>query len=174
MLTESESAIAREVLIRGPISRSALSVRLGLSAPTLTRLTKPFLERGILVVGSGNIVHNLAGMDPGRPDGGFDWAHRFDDAARELMIGAPDEIPRLRDARDFDVAVPTPDHFIPLLYLAGLAGAADRPTDVLVDGYSYGSLSMTSYTLDVPVSRPAAAGAGSPPAPRRPGPSSLM
>jgi 4,5-DOPA dioxygenase extradiol len=135
----------------------------------------PLRERGVLVVGSGNIVHNLAGMDPRRADEGFDWAHRFDDAARELMTGTPGDAPRLRDARDYGTAVPTPDHFIPLLYLAGLAGAADTPTDVLVDGYAYGSLSMTSYTLGVPEIGAAAPSAGSPPPPPSDlGPSSLM
>jgi 4,5-DOPA dioxygenase extradiol len=136
----------------------------------------PLRERGVLVVGSGNIVHNLAGMDPRRTDEGFDWAHRFDDAARELMTGAPGDAPRLREAQDYDAAVPTPDHFLPLLYLAGLAGAAGTPTDVLVDGYAYGSLSMTSYTLDAPA-LPAApeTDAGAPPPPAEAaGPSSLM
>ena len=59
--------------------------------------------------------------------------------------------------------MPTPDHFLPLLYLAGLAGEADhRRTDVLIDGYAYGSLSMTAYTLDLPC--PGAATAGTDPA----------
>lgn len=49
MLTESESALAREVLIHGPISRRALTGRLGLSPASLTRLAKPFLDRGIFV-----------------------------------------------------------------------------------------------------------------------------
>ena len=49
--------------------------------------------------------------------------------------------------RDFASAAPTPDHFIPLLYLVGVATAANQPADVLIDGYAYGSLSMTAYTL---------------------------
>ena len=49
MLTESESALARAVLIHGPISRSALTARLGLSPASLTRLAKPFLDRGLFV-----------------------------------------------------------------------------------------------------------------------------
>jgi len=110
----------------------------------------PLRESGVMVVGSGNVVHNLGGMDPRRADAGFDWAHRFDDAARAVMTGDPSTLPGLRGSRDYDAAVPTPDHFIPLLYLAGLGAAAGQGSDVLVDGYAYGSLSMTAYTLDAP------------------------
>ncbi|MET8833845.1 4,5-DOPA dioxygenase extradiol [Micromonospora sp. NPDC004540] len=107
----------------------------------------PLRERGVLVVASGNVVHNLGGVDPRLAGEGFDWARRFDDAAREKVQDAPTEAARLDGHRDFDLAVPTPDHFIPLLYLAGLAGAAGERPEVLVDGYAYGSLSMTAYTL---------------------------
>jgi 4,5-DOPA dioxygenase extradiol len=104
-------------------------------------------SRGVLIVGSGNIVHNLRAMSGKLPDSGFDWATRFDDAAANLLTSDPARIVQLREHRDFAAAVPTPDHFIPMLYLAGLSSAADSPADVLVDGYTYGSLSMTSYTL---------------------------
>ncbi len=110
----------------------------------------PLRERGVLVVGSGNIVHNLAAMDPARPQDGYSWAKRFDEAAREQLIHSPADILTLEAHPDHADAVPTPDHFIPLLYFAGLAGAATdsaRNLDTLVTGYTYGSLSMASYLL---------------------------
>ena len=107
----------------------------------------PLRDSGVLILGSGNVVHNLAGVDRTRPDAGFDWAQRFDAYAREKMLGDPLDAARLDAHRDFRHAVPTPDHFLPLLYLAGLAGASGEGARVLVDGYAYGSLSMTAYTL---------------------------
>ena len=115
--------------------------------------------RGVLVVGSGNVVHNLAGMDPALEDGAFDWAQRFDDEARAQLLSAPVDAVRLREHTDYVAAVPTPDHFLPLLYFAGLAAADGGAVDVLTDGCTYGSLSMTSYTLGLaaastPAARP--------------------
>ncbi|MDQ2754546.1 MAG: 4,5-DOPA dioxygenase extradiol [Actinomycetota bacterium] len=121
----------------------------------------PLRQRGVLIIGSGNVVHNLGGIDWSQPDTGFDWARRFDEAARERMTSSPRDVLALRDHADFAKAVPTPDHFIPLLYLAGLADAAGSDVSVLVDGYAYGSLSMTAYTLDAncPTDTPEEAGA---------------
>ncbi|MFD1231750.1 4,5-DOPA dioxygenase extradiol [Pseudonocardia benzenivorans] len=121
--------------------------------------------RGVLVVTSGNVVHNLRGMDWKLTDEGFDWARRFDEAARERMLGDPTRFAALDAHADYRHAVPTPDHFIPALYLAGLADAAGEASDtrVLVDGYAYGSLSMTAYTLGL--SCPASASVGGSPRP---------
>lgn len=105
----------------------------------------PLRHRGIMVLGSGNIVHNLRLMSADVPDSGFDWATRFDDAARELLTTAPADVLKLREHPDFGRAVPTADHFIPMLYVAG--PAAHTPAELLVRGHTYGSLSMTSYTL---------------------------
>jgi 4,5-DOPA dioxygenase extradiol len=122
----------------------------------------PLRERGVLVIASGNVVHNLRGMDWQLTDHGYDWAQRFDQDAKTCMLTDPTEFATLDAHRDYARAVPTPDHFIPALYLAGLAGAAEAPaTDVLVDGYAYGSLSMTAYTIGLPCPRPGGEG-GSP------------
>jgi 4,5-DOPA dioxygenase extradiol len=119
----------------------------------------PLRDAGVLVIGSGNVVHNLGGARRDLPDAGFDWAHRFDERATEVMLGDPADVGRLDGHRDFPLAVPTPDHFLPLAYVAGLAAAGGTTADVLVDGYAYGSLSMTAYTLGM-TAVPSAGGPG--------------
>lgn len=109
-------------------------------------------ERGILILGSGNIVHNLGAVDFQLGDTGFDWAHRFDETTMACLTTDASEVLELEDHPDFALAAPTPDHFIPMLYLAGIAAAAGEPCEVLVDGYLAGSLTMTSYAVGAPSS----------------------
>jgi 4,5-DOPA dioxygenase extradiol len=104
--------------------------------------------RGVSIIGSGNIVHNLRAVAWQQPDAGFDWAQRFDEAVRAVLQQRPGDIATLQSHRDFARAVPTPEHFIPVLYLAGMALAERRALKVLIDGYALGSLSMTCYGLD--------------------------
>jgi 4,5-DOPA dioxygenase extradiol len=104
-------------------------------------------ERGILILGSGNVVHNLRRIDQRQPDTGFDWAERFDDAVVEQLASDPGAILKVTEHRDYALAVPTPDHFIPLLYIAGVAAAANERIDPVVRGYAMGSLSMTCYGI---------------------------
>ena len=123
----------------------------------------------MLIVGSGNVVHNLRRIDWSRPDAGVRLGPALRRGrARRIMTtrpagrgGARASTPTSRSP------CPTPDHFIPLLYLAGLAAAAGETADVLVDGYAMGSLSMTSYTLDATVD-PNGRDGGSPPLPSTP------
>ena len=78
---------------------------------------------------------------------GFDWAHRFDDTVRDIMTSAPGDLARVAEHPDVTKAVPTPDHFLPVAYIAGLAAATGEPAELLFQSYAYGSLSMTSYVV---------------------------
>jgi 4,5-DOPA dioxygenase extradiol len=107
----------------------------------------PLRDRGVLVVASGNVVHHLGRIDWSRPEGGTEWAERFDAATRAQLTDAPGDAARLAEHPDFALAAPTPDHFIPALYLAGLAAAGDDPVTTFAEGCVMGSLSMTSFEL---------------------------
>jgi 4,5-DOPA dioxygenase extradiol len=118
----------------------------------------PLRNQGVMILSSGNIVHNLQRIDWNDPDGGTDWAHRFDDAAADQMAGAPAGILKMIEHPDFRLAVPTAEHFIPLLYTAGLA-AEGNGAHAFLRGYAMGSLSMTCYGVGVE-SVPRAVGKG--------------
>jgi 4,5-DOPA dioxygenase extradiol len=112
----------------------------------LGRRLAPLRERGILVLGSGNIVHNLRRIDWRQPELGYDWTQRFDQAAGELLGSDPSEVLGLTRHADYALAVPTPDHFVPLLYIAGLA-TREEPMKAFLRGYSLGSISMSAYAV---------------------------
>ncbi len=107
----------------------------------------PLRAKGVLFVASGNVVHNLRMIDWNQPTAGFDWAVEFDEAARAVMRNHPADAASLASHRRYALASPTPDHFLPLLYIAGMAAAAGTGSNTLIDGYAMGSLSMTSYAV---------------------------
>jgi len=107
----------------------------------------PLADDGVLVVGSGNVVHNLRLVDWSRPEAAYDWTQRFDDLVAGTMTTDPASLVSVARDADYALAVPTPDHFIPLLYVAGVAAARGETAHVLIDGYAMGSLSMTCFTL---------------------------
>jgi 4,5-DOPA dioxygenase extradiol len=111
----------------------------------------PLRHDGVLIIGSGNVVHNLGRMDWGRPTGAFDWATRVDEAVRTAATRTPIDIEALGAipaTPDGALAVPTDEHYLPLAYLAGLATAARAPLRTLTGGVAFGSVSMASFVLD--------------------------
>jgi 4,5-DOPA dioxygenase extradiol len=126
-----------------------LSLPVGADLMSIGRALAPLRDRGVVLTGSGGIVHNLrmihlddkfAPVDP--------WAHEFDAFVADAL-----------ERRDFDaiagyrtraphasLAVPTPEHFEPLLILLGAASAGDEVSTIFA-GFQYGNLSMRTFTL---------------------------
>ena len=106
-------------------------------------------DEGVLIMGTGNIVHNLGRMDWNARNGpGFDWAQRFNDAMRTAIVEdrPEDVIGYSKLGADASLSAPTPDHFWPLLYVLG----ARRPGEearIITDHIEHGSLSMTGVVL---------------------------
>lgn len=108
-------------------------------------------HRGILIVGSGNIVHNLREVDfrqIDRPNYGFDWAVEAQQFVN-AQLAKGDYTPLIhysQQGRAMKLAVPTPDHYLPLLYVLGLQHKPDQLT-LFNNEMLGGSLSMTSVRL---------------------------
>ena len=117
----------------------------------LARRLAALRERGVMILASGNVVHNLRRLQWNEPNLAFDWAERFDDAVVEQLARDPGEVLRVREHPDYALSVPTPDHFLPLLYIAGLASAEGVRPEPLVRGYAMGSVSMTCYGIGADV-----------------------
>lgn len=102
-------------------------------------------EKGVLVMGSGNVVHNLRATDRGTPDAlkaTRPWAQSFDDAVKSALAGRDDRtLVAYEKIAGADTAVATPDHYYPFLYALGAAGATERAKTVY-EGFQSGTLSM--------------------------------
>jgi 4,5-DOPA dioxygenase extradiol len=122
-------------------------------------------SRGIFIVGSGNVVHNLRRIDFRRPDLAFDWGERFDAYVKDVMTTSPERIVEAPSHPDFNASAPTTEHFLPLLYLAGICQAAGEPAHPFVEGCTMGSISMTSYVVGHPGAHNDARGASAAPLP---------
>ena len=109
----------------------------------------PLRDEGILVIGSGNLVHNLHAFAWGRhPVEPFDWAVRFEKSAREWIVSG-NHAPLVgyeQLGRDAMLAAPTPDHYLPLLYILGARHDEDEVT-FPVEGVDGGSVSMLTVKL---------------------------
>jgi len=103
-------------------------------------------EKGVLIAGSGNVVHNLRATERSDalvPQASQPWAQAFDDAAtRALNAGAVEALIDYRSLdASFAAAVPTPDHYWPLLYALGAAGFSEKPLYTF-EGFQNGTISM--------------------------------
>jgi len=151
-------SVLAHVFPRADIPVLQLSLHAGKPAEyhvALGRKLEALRRRGILVLGSGNVVHNLRVIDFRRPEFAFDWSERFDAAVREVMTRRPGEIASVTRHADYARAVPTDEHFLPLLYIAGMCEAAGEAAHAFIEGCTMGSISMTSYVLGAPGPREA-------------------
>ena len=110
-----------------------------------------FRRNGVLIIGSGNIVHNLRMISwehANEPEYGFDWALLANDKFKKLILdnNFKDLINYQKLGREVQMAVPTPDHFIPLLYTLALKEEKES-IEFFNDKPVMGSLSMTSLRI---------------------------
>jgi len=109
----------------------------------------PLRDEGVLIVGSGNLVHNLHTYAWGRhPSEPYDWAVRFESAARDMMLAGEYKPLVNYDTlgRDAALSIPTPDHYLPLLYVLAARQSAER-VKFPVEGVDGGSISMLSVQI---------------------------
>lgn len=105
-------------------------------------------EAGVLILVSGNVVHNLALVDYSMEHGGFPWAHEFDAFIKDAILrNDTDSVVDYRSLNHASrQAVRTPEHFYPLLYALGASDSTDE-VEVWNEDLCLGALSMTSYTF---------------------------
>ncbi len=109
----------------------------------------PLRDEGVLIMGTGNVVHNLSVMDWDVSSEPYDWADRFNTFVMECISNNEPE--QLFDyqalGRDAEMSVPTPDHYWPLFYVLGARRASDR-VSFAPQHVQHKSLSMLSMLFD--------------------------
>ncbi len=105
-------------------------------------------RKGVLIIGSGNMVHNLSLLSWQNPDASYDWAEEMNTKFKEYIVGG-----RFREligypslGRTALLSVPTPEHFLPMLYVLGLKEEKEQ-IEFFNDRTVMGSVSMTSFKI---------------------------
>ncbi len=118
----------------------------------LAKELAPLRKKGVLIIGSGNMVHNLGmvawdKMD--EPEYGFDWAIEANESMKRFILSGDHQklIDYKSQGRTFALSIPTPEHFFPLLYTLALQAENEKIT-LFNDVPVMGSLSMTSLKID--------------------------
>jgi 4,5-DOPA dioxygenase extradiol len=113
------------------------------------RKLAPLRDEGVLIVGSGNLVHNLEAYAWGRhlPDP-YDWAVRFEAEAKQMMLAGEYKplIGYEKLGPEAMLSIPTPDHYLPLLYVLATR-QEDEATAFPIEGVDGGSISMLSVKV---------------------------
>lgn len=114
----------------------------------LARELSGLRRKGVLIIGSGNMVHNLGVIDWQNPDGGYDWAVEANSRMKELVLG--EDHAQLANyaaqGKAFQLSIPTPEHYLPLLYTLGLKDR-NEAVSIFNDRTVMGSISMTSIRI---------------------------
>lgn len=117
----------------------------------MARELAPLRRKGVLIIGSGNMVHNLGMVSwehLNTPGYAYDWALEAGDAMKRHILSG-DHAPLVNYAaqgRAFSLAIPTPEHYLPLLYSLALR-EPDEPVELFNDKPIAGSLTMTSVRI---------------------------
>ena len=141
-------SVLRRVYPNADIPVVQFSVDLGASLADCFRIGQalsPLRDEGVLILGSGNVVHNLARVNWSM-SGGYPWAEEFDGyVKRNIQSGNFRDVIDYRRAGDSaSLAFSATDHYAPLIYVLGAVDAGDRAS-IFNDSCTMGSLSMTSY-----------------------------
>jgi 4,5-DOPA dioxygenase extradiol len=109
---------------------------------------RPLREQGILIMGSGDIVHNLSLMKPEEQAEPYAWAKKFEEKIRQHIAkkGHKFLIDYTHIGPEAKLAIPTAEHYLPLLYILGLQDEEDQ-VDYFVKDIAHGCVSMTSFSL---------------------------
>jgi 4,5-DOPA dioxygenase extradiol len=150
-LDHASWAVLKFVYPEADVPVVELSLSVGMPAKfhyEMGRSLHALREKGVLIIGSGNIVHNLWKIAPETNADPYDWAVQFDALAKELILSGEHRklIEYEKLGKNARLSVPTNDHYLPMLYILALQDKGDGVT-FTHEGIQNGSVSMRSFII---------------------------